>query len=364
MFRMPSPSAAHDASLRSYQGMTFFPRIFFLLFSLFHVYHFANPHGFGYTALAVIACFMVHSMFFFWNRYELPAVAFGYVTVDQPRRLIAGSGERASTTSNPDSTPISRSPVPGSASTMDAMVTPLRNNSTFSRSAPPTTRAAPETQNVGNNHLHPNPQRNPLGNDTALLFGATSYASFSSASQHNASGIFRTNIADDDDEDSCVYFMEGEVVLRRNHLRPRPAPTTESVAFSTAAETGLSNTTTMANNPSSMGSMVGLNVDDEEEAEAESGTAILPIHPMSANERDDIGSVTTSSDHSAQDAAAATIRSSPLASPRGDDGGLRAILEVKLTPRQAICRPDDSSASTANETAEDPKKTPPSTKFS
>jgi hypothetical protein len=72
-------------SLRSWQGMAFFPRIFFLLFCLFHVYHFANPFGFGYTALATVALFMLHSMLFFWHRYELPAVARGWVTMDRPR---------------------------------------------------------------------------------------------------------------------------------------------------------------------------------------------------------------------------------------------------------------------------------------
>lgn len=71
--------------MRTTPGIQFFPRIFFLLFTLFHIYFFSCPHGFSYTALASTACFMIHSMLFFWNRYELPAVAHGLVTLDNPR---------------------------------------------------------------------------------------------------------------------------------------------------------------------------------------------------------------------------------------------------------------------------------------
>ncbi|CAJ1933535.1 unnamed protein product [Cylindrotheca closterium] len=73
-------------SLRSYHGITYFPRIFFLLFCLFHIYYFANPSiGFSYLAFAVIVLFIIHSMMFFWHRYELPAVAFGYINMQRPR---------------------------------------------------------------------------------------------------------------------------------------------------------------------------------------------------------------------------------------------------------------------------------------
>ena len=79
-------------SLRSWQGITFFPRIFFLLFCLFHIYHFAyGPYGFGNVAFGTVACFMLHSMLFFWHRYELPAVAFGWVTIDAPRMIMPPS---------------------------------------------------------------------------------------------------------------------------------------------------------------------------------------------------------------------------------------------------------------------------------
>jgi hypothetical protein len=71
--------------MRSSQGIHFFPRIFFLLFSLFHYYIFSFPFGFSYTALASTVCFMAHSMLFFWFRYELPAFAHGYISLQRPR---------------------------------------------------------------------------------------------------------------------------------------------------------------------------------------------------------------------------------------------------------------------------------------
>ncbi|GKY93646.1 hypothetical protein MPSEU_000332000 [Mayamaea pseudoterrestris] len=72
-------------SLRSAQGMHYFPRIFFLLFSLFHYYLFSFPFGFSYTALTSTVLFMAHSMLFFFCRYELPAVAHGQVSLSNPR---------------------------------------------------------------------------------------------------------------------------------------------------------------------------------------------------------------------------------------------------------------------------------------
>ena len=73
-------------SLRTKQGIHFFPRMFFLLFSIFHFYNFSFPFGFSYAALATSMCFMMHSMLFFWHRYELPAVALGRITPERPRQ--------------------------------------------------------------------------------------------------------------------------------------------------------------------------------------------------------------------------------------------------------------------------------------
>lgn len=99
--------------------MHFFPRVFFLYFTLFHVYFFSCPIGvsaiilffvrassnifislnfnpaianvafkfgqFTYASLASTALFLFHTMIFFWNRYELPALHAGFITPQIPR---------------------------------------------------------------------------------------------------------------------------------------------------------------------------------------------------------------------------------------------------------------------------------------
>lgn len=74
-------------SIRSIQGIYFFPRVFFLYFTLFHVYFFSCPVGFTYASLASTALFLVHTMLFFLNRYELPAINARLVTPEMPRMI-------------------------------------------------------------------------------------------------------------------------------------------------------------------------------------------------------------------------------------------------------------------------------------
>ncbi|CAN0422058.1 unnamed protein product, partial [Scytosiphon promiscuus] len=45
-------------------------QVFFLYFTLFHVYFFSFPFGFSYLALVTTVLFLQHSMLFCWNRYE------------------------------------------------------------------------------------------------------------------------------------------------------------------------------------------------------------------------------------------------------------------------------------------------------
>ncbi len=65
--------------------MHFFPRVFFLYFTLFHVYFFSCPVGFTYTSLLSTILFLIHTMIFFCNRYELPALHSGLTTPQSPR---------------------------------------------------------------------------------------------------------------------------------------------------------------------------------------------------------------------------------------------------------------------------------------
>jgi Tumour-associated protein len=155
-------------TLRSREGMKFFPRVFFLLFFVFHVYHFSCPYGFTYTSLGVTVSFMVHSMWFFWNRYELPAVAHGLVSIERPR-----------------------------------MYDIYLSTSLDVRSIPPVDQTAEAGQVV----LAP---RN-LGRDypSVSSFGRASIMS----QQPSSSGFIHDE--DGDDEGSYMYFMNGEVVIHR-----------------------------------------------------------------------------------------------------------------------------------------------------
>ncbi|CAM9250929.1 unnamed protein product [Discosporangium mesarthrocarpum] len=73
-------------SVRTTMCIRFFPQVFFLYFTLFHIYFFSFPFGFSYLALMTTVLFLEHSMLFFWNRYEVPALQSGTVSAAQPRQ--------------------------------------------------------------------------------------------------------------------------------------------------------------------------------------------------------------------------------------------------------------------------------------
>jgi len=74
-------------SLRSYPSIKYFPRILFLYFTLFHIYFFCFPQGFSHLAMITTCLFLVHSMAFFWNRYEVPALETGIISPLHPRMI-------------------------------------------------------------------------------------------------------------------------------------------------------------------------------------------------------------------------------------------------------------------------------------
>ena len=71
--------------VRTWENVTFFPQVFFLYFTLFHIYFLSSPHGFCYLALLTTVFFLAHSMVFFWSRFEVKAIATGLITRDRAR---------------------------------------------------------------------------------------------------------------------------------------------------------------------------------------------------------------------------------------------------------------------------------------
>lgn len=75
-------------SMRTRATIHFFPRVFFLYFTLFHIYFFSCPFGFATAALLSTCLLLLHAMVFFWNRYELPALEDGIINANSPRAVM------------------------------------------------------------------------------------------------------------------------------------------------------------------------------------------------------------------------------------------------------------------------------------
>jgi hypothetical protein len=170
-------------SLRSQEGLRFFPRIFFLLFLVYHVYLFSCPHGFAYTALASTVAFLLHSMLFFWNRYELPAVAHGFVTVERPRMMDPSPGSNANSPERP----------------------------LIPRLEGPSVAAAHQQE-----HVQTTPALEPRQPHREQSQHSMSTMGRSTEMSRLPSGLFQ-----EDEEDSCVYMLGGEVVMHRGRSRDR-----------------------------------------------------------------------------------------------------------------------------------------------
>jgi hypothetical protein len=138
-------------SLRTVYGIQYFPRTFFLLFAAFHFYYFSFPHGFAYAALTTAILFMVHSMLFFWHRYELPAVCRGQVQRSQPAAAASSPVVRDNNNNHNDHN-TTRSHVDGTM--MTTMRTTIDNSSDHY-----------------DHHHHNINQTNDSSHDRSLLFG-------------------------------------------------------------------------------------------------------------------------------------------------------------------------------------------------
>ena len=65
--------------MRTLETLTFFPQVFFLYFTLFHIYFLSSPQGFCYLALLTTVFFLLHAMVFFWSRFEVKGIAKGII---------------------------------------------------------------------------------------------------------------------------------------------------------------------------------------------------------------------------------------------------------------------------------------------
>ena len=166
--------------------MQYFPLFFYFLFALFHYYQISFPYGFPYAALTTSMCFMMHSMLFFWHRYELPAVFLG-------RGSASGGGYNVG----------SNTPIPSPPRARALTLNDGTNNTTDETMRWPVSSASVSS-----------PPPASLPNFERVHFGRNpSFGRLSRNSSNNA--IF--NRGDDDDEGSYMYFMGGEVVIPRHH---------------------------------------------------------------------------------------------------------------------------------------------------
>jgi hypothetical protein len=296
-------------SLRSTQGILYFPRFFFLLFLLFHVYQSAySQTGFVYLALTVVWCFIFHSMVFFWHRFELPAVVFGYVSVDRPRMTLHSAPFSTNTSSAPTGTDQQHRP-----SEQRGMVL---NNSASSNGA------------------HLVSDRRTISMNGRGGPGVPSHPSFSTASSRNGiSGLFRNNHDDDSSTGSMLYFMGGEVVVHRGAaVRTTSHGSVDGTNNSDAqsVSNGMNRTESTLSLPSTLSYGPG-------HATATNSSMGLDI---SENQKEDEYPDVSVGQPSS------TLQASNFTPTRGqgrtadqlgdyadESGGLQAILESRLTPR-------------------------------
>jgi hypothetical protein len=366
-------------SLRSWQGIVFFPRIFFLLFCLFHVYHLANPFGFGYTALATVALFMLHSMLFFWHRYELPAVARGWVTIDRPRmNTNYQNHNNQNHNNNSNNTSRISSSIPLEQQHQQQHQSHQLPNEIFSTPArfPPQQPMLLQDENStpplgfrGEEPLHFQSPYNqeeedenatpPLGfRREELLHFQTPYdqqqqeeeeeeedtnhdaptlrrslPSFSTVSsrQPSSSGLFQN----EEDDDSYAFMLGGEVVLHRQSSND-------------------SNNNNLANgSPTASVDRSNLesnHVDNSNSTDESSPPIITPLPSRSGGVPPSESTVATTTPNSEDPTSQPPPRTpQPWIVPRSasdyseESSGLQAILEVRLTPRHRNSTTTDAS---------------------
>jgi hypothetical protein len=74
-------------SLRSRRALDHLPRLLVLYLAALHVYLFKFPFGFKYVALLAAIAAIGHAMLLFWDRFEVPALRRGDVSVTNLREI-------------------------------------------------------------------------------------------------------------------------------------------------------------------------------------------------------------------------------------------------------------------------------------
>ena len=321
-------------SLRSKQGLLYFPRFFFLLFLLFHVYQSAySQTGFVYLALTVVWCFIFHSMVFFWHRFELPAVVFGYVSVDRPRMTIHST------------------PYPTHTSFTPVVIGQLNQQ--------PQQNEVMRSSNSSSNLMHIDPHSR---GDTGIApsngrggVGVPSHPSFSTTSSRNGiSGLFRNNHDDDNSTGSMLYFMGGEVVVHRGMaVRTTSHGSVDGTNTSDIQSTASRRNTTVSGMPAT--SIVGPSLNGMNRTDSNLSLPSTLSHgaghttPMNSstgldifesNREDEYQNVTTTESSDTFEVSNSTpSRGQKMTGNQPADyadesgGSLQAILESRLTPR-------------------------------
>jgi hypothetical protein len=182
---------------------------------MFHYYHMMFPFGFSYAALTTSMMFMMHSMLFFWHRYELPAVILGRVGPEHVRENSALPPPFSST--SPASAPPSVQSDSGRETPEEEGLPPTHPP------VAPVRRYAPSSDRMPVDRTH---------SFNTLASGRISRNSSNVGMYHRG----------DDDDGSYMFFMGGEVVIprREHHHLSRTASASSSVggaSVDTAPET-------------------------------------------------------------------------------------------------------------------------------
>ena len=383
-------------SLRSSQGLQYFPNFFFLLFLLFHVYQTAFPtHGFVYLALTVVWCFMLHSMVFFWHRYELPALVLGHVSIHRPRMILQQRSNEDDELQYTNNSSISRNdlhraptigasnttenPEPNDAMHRTSVASIEGSHLTAPLLAPAQTTAATSNPSMARNSSSSANGGGPLSSHQSFISMSTS--------SRRTSGLYRLNQEDENSTGSHLYFLGGEVVVhqqRTNHgsntqnnrgnstsaAQPPTAtigaPTDDVLdstfirnesAFSllSATSDGIGSTGLPRNNSNNA---IGLDVTGRWSGEPEDNDVSITPNPSSFH------------DSAYNDTSMETVQVSDMLTPQHaqrrsvsdavvdatsdgyyahESGGLQAIFESKLTPRHRNTgHPDTTRVSTTN----------------